>query len=248
MEGPGSGELRQVLRLEAGTGGKVALLRGVPGLEVAASVAGVWIRGDFRGQEMCLASLPVVGLYEELAEGGLSAVGGGVPIDSLPDDLEWLPIQQAVQLRKTIGGMPGQQTAGVQVRLHRSEQEAEAGLLECHLADLEEWVTNAPEIRYEGMEYALSEDGTGLVKGPMIPPIRGRRYVLTGSVAIPSGFRLEPDLPGSVIRELIGAGSGTTIVFDQAGCVSVIDAGCFVPVSRAGLRDAMRERGENGPT
>jgi len=228
-----------VLRLADEASAAVAALRDVPGAELASSQDALWLRGDFRRQERALAGLSVLGFFMEDEDGVLIEPGRSVPVDHLPEGLEWRPIESETRLRRSPGLLPAQLEDRVAIRLVRSGEPRPAGMLECRLQDLGDWIQTAPEVRFEGLEFALSENGTALVRGAAVPPVRGRHYTLSGRVAVPVGFRLEPAVPAGVLGELIGAGPGAWMVFALSGKVSVIDAGCFVPLSRAGLRIAM---------
>ncbi len=121
-----------------------------------------------------------------------------------------------------------------------------ASALRCRLRDLARWANLAPTVRIESLLGAWCPiDGDPgavetlvIARNASLPEISdGLRY-WGESVLIPIGFRTDPELAESSIREVVGAVADELVILDEAGPES-IPREAFRPLRRAGIRTAM---------
>jgi hypothetical protein len=128
-----------------------------------------------------------------------------------------------------------------QLRLVRSTEEREPGLL---LTTLEDWIgfaLSAPEVRLRPLQFAMNETGQVLVRGEPLPPLRGRRFVAHGNIAAPAGFAWQPAVSATVLARLLAVGDNDLALLYEDGTFCRVQAEQFVQASRAAVRETMSE-------
>ena len=121
-----------------------------------------------------------------------------------------------------------------------------ASALRCRLRDLARWADLAPTARIESLlgawcHASATDPGAAealvIARASSLPEIpAGTRY-WGDSVLIPIGFRTEPELAESSIREVVGASVDGLVILDESG-PEVVPREAFRPLRRAGIRMA----------
>ena len=76
--------------------------------------------------------------------------------------------------------------------------------------------------------------------GDRLPAVPGAVRFWGTDLLVPVGHRPDPDLPPAILRDAVGAGSDELVLLDEDGA-DVIPRAAFAPLTRAGLRLALRD-------
>jgi hypothetical protein len=168
----------------------------------------------------------------------------GVPIG---DESQSAPLERVVLPRPMTAARPADDPPGpVPLRLVRddSSRPRAAVAVSCRLAVLAEWAERAATGRIAALTAAWLADPAGepgdaevLVLGQpeMLPPVRGGTRYWGADLLIPSGFRVDPELPEPALRRAVGAGLRDLVLLDDRG-PELIPREVFRPLSRAAIR------------
>jgi hypothetical protein len=195
----------------AGEDGVLHRVLAVAGVELFTRRGGLWYRP---GQRLPSFHVP----SEERAQ-PLLAVLTPAPVrteDSWPDLFQPLPLG-----------------------LVRDDRPRAATALLCRMAELAHWADHATTMQLASL-LAAQCDGEVLLLGPKLPVLRESKRFWGRSVLIPLGFRTEPALAESALREALGLQGEEIGLLTNAG-VEVISRTVFAPLTRAGVRLAVRE-------
>lgn len=127
----------------------------------------------------------------------------------------------------------------VMLGIIRGGEPKTASALGCSLANLAGWADRATVGELASVRAARSEDRAVLL-GTRLPSIPTAIRFWGESVLVPLGHRPEPDLPPEALREAVGA-SREEIVLLHADRVEIIPRAAFEPLTRAGVRLALRD-------
>lgn len=217
-------------------------LRTLPGAEIRIDEEGILVRGpeDHRPEPARLHRLAPGGLYR--FEGDrVRREGRRVPEAKLPPD-GWRPIHDAASPEFPAGAAPApHRPAPVRLRLVRGGEVREPSLLITDAAAFGAWGTIAPRIRLDRLRWVWDGAESALVFGNPLPPLPGARFVLAESIATPAGLCVDPVLPPSLLRSVLGLRTGDLAVFYPDGDVEVMDNGLLAPVTRSGIRETLGE-------
>lgn len=174
----------------------------------------IWLRGIFSKNKLPLAvqKLPIERIFI-LKENLLFPVGGLTPLSKLPN-FKWELLSQFLPIDLPKSAFPALVEATTKVRLVISEQEQKGIAL---LTDFEEWlkyVENAPKIRLQRLQFAVSEHRQVLVVGDILPPIRGRVFWQDGQILLPLGLAFEWTLAAKLLAQKHDLGEKAILFFD----------------------------------
>jgi MoxR-vWA-beta-propeller ternary system domain bpX2 len=119
------------------------------------------------------------------------------------------------------------------------------------LAAWADWATSYRLSCLRGAWRALSPDAEGqaeaLVLGDpgALPLLPFSTRFWGADLLVPLGFRVDPELPASAIRHIVGAGQDELVLMDEEG-YELIAEQAFQPLTRSGIRLA-REGARSGP-
>jgi hypothetical protein len=105
------------------------------------------------------------------------------------------------------------------------------------LAEWNQFALNAPEVRLRQLRFAVDETGNVVIRGKPLPPVRGRRYVLDGNIAVQAGFTWDPAVTADVLSRRLGLSSEALALFHDDGTFSRIESEQFVPATRSAVRE-----------
>ena len=215
----------------------LSALRLTVGIEVAEVKDSLWVRGQKSGEELHrkLAALPARARYEWLPPNQLRALEQRIPSARMPD-AAWQRLDAWLQVEVPSSALPAERPAAVGLRLVRSSDEREAELLQTSVDELAAYAATAPQIRLAPLQFAARSDGSVFVRGTPLPPVPGERFVLHGSLAVPSGWHWQPAVGVAAVVRSLGIPEGALVVWHSDGTLVRLHAEQWVPFSRAALR------------
>ncbi|MDB4467840.1 hypothetical protein N9039_01010 [Verrucomicrobiales bacterium] len=226
---------------EASSAAAFALVRDIPGLEVAFSSDAVWLRdqsGDASNLQR-LRALRHEAVYRTAEDEVLIPLGSRLPTARLPELLRWQGLKGWLDLKSPVAALPGllEDSSKLSLMLQRDVVEStEPNLLLAQLSDLEGYVARAADVRLKGLSFAASGDGQVLLRGCPLPPIRGCYFALGKWIAIPLGFRLSIPVRGDVVRNALGLSDGEFAVMYEDQSITRVHGDDFLSVSRSAVR------------
>jgi hypothetical protein len=164
----------------------------------------------------------------------------GVP-DELPQTLLHLLAPEPVKPEGRIGNPS--YSDPVRLCLARDDTARPASALCCALADLDRWAEAATARRLAVLEAAYCATAGGprvLLLGERLPPLPAGERFWGRSVLAPLGWRPEPALGEAALRAALGVRPDEIALLRQEG-VEVVPRSAFRPLTRAGIRLALRE-------
>lgn len=215
----------------------IGRLRGLPGIFAYADRQFLWLRGDAmsEGISQTLRSLPAAERFQISGDNQLTAWDETVPREQLPD-ATWVPLVRWIDLQLPMAAFAAPVKERVPLVLVRSDVPRDTNLLRTNWSTWYDYATSAPQIRLNQCSFALSDGQEVLVRGAVIPPLAGERFAERHGVAIPVGFRLEPELEGETLRSALELQTGELAVFHQDGSMEVVPESAFVHATRSAVR------------
>jgi hypothetical protein len=212
-------------------------LRLRPRVLVCASDDALWLRGGRLTEELELELRKLPGAQRfAVGEGGvLTPQGARIPRGRLPD-AEWQPLSGWLTPAPQPPAFAGRADRRVALRLVRADHEQPATVLVTTLSEWSAYASKAPLVRLRRLRFAAAADGRVAVRGDPLPPVPGRRYVEHEGVAVPSGFKLSPEVDAATVRKLLGTEAEDLALFDEDGSWERIAATEFVAATRAAAR------------
>lgn len=165
--------------------------------------------------------------------------GSRLPAAEPPPPGDGLPVA-AILIPDRVAALRPSEThlSPVALTLARCDAPKPASALECSIADLQAWANRATMRAVSGVSGAVS-NGRALLLGARLPAVPRAVRFWGGETFIPLGFRAEPDLPSSALREVVGA-AADEFLFLTEEAVTLVSRSVFEPLTRAGIRLAAR--------
>ncbi len=203
----------------------------------------LWVRWPVGRADVVRCLLPVSGVVFLVPRGGVwFPFGSRVPTADGPPDGDGRPVAAVVAPARFVPVVPAEMTAApVVLRVVRGGEPKPASALVCALADLAGWVDTATSAELAAVRAARA-GGRIVLRGAKLPVVSVATRFWGDDVLVPVGFRPEPDLAPDVIRAAVGADADDLVLLDETG-VDLIPKAAFAPVTRAGLRLALRPAG-----
>ena len=175
-------------------------------------------------------------------DGGWRRPGRSLPAFGVPDESGTKPLAE-VLVPEPVRPLTAERAAPGRVRLTlaRDGRPRPASALLCPLKSLARWADGVPSVRLASLDAALC-NGRALVRGDRLPEVADGERFWGGAVMTPLGWRLEPALAERALARALGLGDDDLALLTADGA-EVISAGLLRPVTRAGLRLALREGG-----
>jgi hypothetical protein len=168
--------------------------------------------------------------------------GRRTPTSDVPPDDEGRPVS-AVLLPARFDVLASSPPAAsrVALRIAHGGPPQPVAALACPLAELRQWADTATTLELAAVRAALAGDRAVLL-GSKLPAVASATRFWGRDVFVPAGFRPDPDLPPAVLRAAVGAAADDLVFLDADGA-DLIPKSAFAPLTRAGLRLALREGG-----
>jgi hypothetical protein len=186
----------------------------------------------------CVLPIPGVELFA-LRDDHWYRPGHSLPSFDVPDLTDGQPLAQIVNpasLADIVAptGTPLQ----VRFRLMADGVPRPTTALRCSLTELAKWADDATTRQLRAVRAALCE-GNAVLLGEKLPLLPGATRFWGQSVFVPLGYRPDPNLPESSLREALGLPTDELAILSSDG-IDVIDQSVFALLTRAGARLALR--------
>jgi hypothetical protein len=217
---------------------QLADVRTVAGIRVMILDERAWVRWDAGDEEVLRRILPIQGAEVfELRDGQWYRPGQRLPAFNLPEEKGARPLS-AVLTPSPVEAQRVHPTAFERVRLVlvRDEKPRAATALRCSLEDLARWADGATSRQLTALEAAWYGDSV-LLLGQRLPALAGCERFWGRTVLVPLGFRPEPVLPESALRQALGLQEEEIAVLGH-GETEVVAREAFQTLTRAAARRA----------
>lgn len=206
----------------------------------------LWVRWPAGRADVVRCLLPVAGVVFFVARAGAwFPFGSRLPTGDTPPDGNGLPVAAVLAPARFAPLGPDEVAlAPVTLRVVRGGESRPVAALACALADLVGWADTATTADLAAASAARA-DARVLLRGAKLPHVPNATRFWGNDVLVPVGFRPAPDLRPAVLRAAVGAADDELVLLDAAGA-ELIPRSAFAPVTRAGLRLALRAA-EAGP-
>ena len=228
-------------RLPATSLATLAAVRDRADVRVHANGPDAWVRWSPSRLDVVRCLLPVPGVELFTHRDGLwFRLGCRVPTADTPPDGDGRSVA-GVLVPARIEPVPPEPAPGppVVLRVIRGGSPRPATALACATDDLHRWADAATTAELAAIRAARSE-GRAVLLGTRLPTVTGATRFWGDDFLVPIGYRPEPDLPPAVLRSAVGAGGDDLVLLDEDGA-DVIPREAFAPLTRAGLRLALRK-------
>jgi len=226
-----------VLVLEPQYEGQLGKIRTIPGWKAARYEDHIWLKGplDNGKQQLLINSLPATTRYEMDAGNRLFPIGRLTPT-ALLEELDWLPLIDFLPLEIPISALPGILQTQMGISLIRSTNPKPASALQTSFEEWKAFVNDAPLIRLQQLQFAVSLTREVIVIGNPLPPIPGKVYWIDKNLLIPLGFDFDPPFLAGLIGNKAAAEIQEYILFKENGTQRSIPSDIFKPAERAVVR------------
>jgi hypothetical protein len=198
-----------------------------------------WSAGDVEVLKSVLP-LPGVELFAR-SEGLWYRTGRRLPSTQVPDESAARPLSSVLTPAPVTPQDAALTVECIPLGVARDAHPRPATMLRSKIDHFARWAETATTRQLEALEAAYGGEDV-LLRGERLPPLAGAERWWGADVLIPLGFRPEPDLAGEVLRQVMGLAPGEVALLTDLGA-EVVPAGAFGPVTRAGVRLAVRGRG-----
>jgi hypothetical protein len=206
----------------------------------------LWLRWPAGDEDVLHRVLAVRGAEVFARRDGLwYAPGRSLPTFGVPDELPQTLLHVLAPEPVTPEGRVGNpsDSAPVRLRLARDDTARPAAALCCDLAGLDRWAEGATGRRLAGLEAAYCAAPGGprvLLLGERLPPLPGGERFWGRAVLAPLGWRPEPALGEAALRAALDLRDEELALLRPEG-VEVVPRSAFRPLTRVGIRLALRE-------
>jgi hypothetical protein len=200
-----------------------------------------WVRWPAGKTDVVRCLLPVPGAaFFTWRDGLWFRFGSRLPTDETPPTDEGRPVSALLFPAKFETVAPSKETTTpVRLGLVRGGEPQAVTALACPLPDLARWVDTATTAELAAVRAARCGDRAVLL-GSRLPAVASGTRFWGSELLVPVGYRPEPDLPTAAVRAAVGAEDGEVVLLDHDGA-ELIPKAAFEPLTRAGLRLAIRE-------
>jgi hypothetical protein len=219
----------------------LAALRCRSGVTVHIEGECAWVGWPAGDETVLRLVLPVEGaeLYES-RDGQWYGLGKRLPAFAVPAVAEGKPLDSVLFPAPVEPEAPPALTLRPEVvRLVRDDRPRPATGMTCALAELAPWAEAATTAQFGALRAARWGD-RALLLGKSLPPLPGGQRLWGERLLVPLGFRPDPALPEPTLLEVLGAAIDDLAVLGPDG-IDIVPRGAFEPLTRAGVRLAVRE-------
>jgi MoxR-vWA-beta-propeller ternary system domain bpX2 len=229
-------------RLPAGEVAALGPVRHDPDVRVHLDTDRAWVRWPAGRADVIRCLVPVSGVvfFSKRSDGGWSRFGSRLPTADGPPDESGEPLVRVMFPARLDPIPPGEKPfPPLGLRLVRGGQPQTVTGAVTSLDQLAAWADTATTLALSAIRAARCGRRVLLV-GSKVPPIPGSTRFWGSDLLLPVGFRTEPVLPPSIVRTAVGATADDLAQFDESG-VDLVPRSAFEPLTRAGVRLAVRE-------
>ena len=230
-------DLGWIARICVADAEQLGSLRQTRGLMVLQEANWLWLRGeelDF-ALSVRIRSIPDAEMFRLLPDRQLAQWDESVPNALLPSG-DWQPLHEWIQPVLPQAGFPASIHERVSLRLIRCSMETASNMWCANWRQWRDYAIKAPTVRLNRFSFAVSENWEVLIRGTPLPPIPGRGLIERDGIVVPSGWRFDPDLPFSVVRQILNLGDSAIALFASDGSFEQIPESAFIQANRSAVR------------
>jgi hypothetical protein len=215
----------------------LAVIRSWENLKVAFDAPYIWFK-DFTTSQLDASELhqiPFAVIYE-LKENLLFIKGSLLPSQKLPSGLLWTPILRALPIE-----LPSfnHNFFGISEKVHfqilPSKTEREAFVLVTTFEEAEKYITTAPVIRLERLQWAVI-DSKVVIFGTPILPIQGETFWKNNNFLLPAGFDFEFPVLSDLLQQKINPEQNNWIFWKKDATYFTVSKEDLKPLSISSFR------------
>lgn len=215
----------------------LASIRSWDNLKVAFDSNDIWIK-DFTISQVDsseIHQIPFAVIYV-LKENLLFAKGSLLPSQKLPSGLLWTPILRAFPLllpsfNHNFFGI----NETVSISIIASKKEREAFVLVTSIDEAKKYITTAPEIRLQQIQWVLIDSKVVFFGTPLLP-IQGETYWKNNDFLLPSGFDFEFPVLSSLLQNKINPSQENWIFWQKNATFITVSKEDLKPLSISSFR------------
>ncbi len=232
-----STDLPWVVKLSLAEANALGALRLVPGLQVLEQAEVLWLQGRIFDEALSvrIRSIPDAEQFQLHFDRQLTRWNETVPRAQLPEG-EWHPLIEWLKPELPRAGFAAIVEGTVVLKLARSAAIVAANIWHADWQTWRDYAVTAPQIRLTRWSFAVSVSKKVLIRGVPLPPIPGRGLVERDGIAVPSGWRFEPDVSPSVVRQILKLDASEIALFAANGSFERIPDSAFVHATRSAVR------------
>ena len=174
----------------------------------------LWIRykQDRKDIHTKLKEVPYARLYRSHPK-GIIEENKLIPDPIVPEG-NWQALRNYFELNFSINSTKSQVYDKVELKLVRSSDFNETNFIACQFKDFHDFVIKAAQVRFRGLKFCVDKSGFCYVYGKPAPAIKSKGFYIHQQIAIPIGFRLEPNIPAKILKRLQHLNSNEYLIFD----------------------------------
>jgi hypothetical protein len=218
----------------------LAAIRTAPGVLARREGEAVWLSWEEGDDSILGCVLPILGV-ELFArrDDHWYRPGHSLPSFHVPDLTDGQPLAQIINPESLAHiAAPTGTPPPVRFRLMPDGVPRPTTALRCSLTELAKWADDATTRQLRAVRAAVCE-GNAVLLGGKLPMLPGATRFWGQSVFVPLGYRPDPNLPESSLREALGLAVDELAILASDG-IDVIDQSVFAPLTRAAIRLALR--------
>jgi MoxR-vWA-beta-propeller ternary system domain bpX2 len=219
----------------------LAILRIWDNLKIASDDEFVWIK-DFTEEQIHsieVKSLPYKTVYYSI-EGYLFLQNSLLPNRHIPS-LLWTPIQRAIPIdlpsfNHNFFGI----NEKISIQITPSDYEKPVFALLVDIPILEQYIQQAPKIRFENLLWTIINQKNALILGLPILPLNGNTYSKHQNILVPLGFDFEYPEIALIWEKAINSDEKNWILWNTDNSYSLILKENFQPLSISSFRKSFQ--------
>lgn len=202
-------------------------------IEIAEAGDKLWLRGRNAAPAVStiLSSIPASERFKWLSEDKLRPANSRFATVTFPA-ANWQLLSKWLQVALPIAALPVTVQRKQDLHLIASEHCEEANALLVQTETWATWAVQAPATRLKSLKFAASDKNRTLILGLPLPPLAGQRMLAKDGIVTPAGMTWSPHVSSTTVREILGIGSETRILWETSA-VHILPDELFVPASRA---------------
>ena len=229
--------LNWVARLPAIDAVRLGSLRTVRGLRIFPDSDVLWLTGDEFDEkfECVLRSIPNLERFRLWPDRQLTRWNETVPCARLPAG-DWQPLIEWMMPKLPIAGFAAMGHVTEPLKLVRCSTFSASNVWCANWQAWRDYAVTAPNVRLSRWSFAVSENWKVLIRGIPVPLVPGFGYVDQEGIAIPSGWRFDPEIPAAMVRKILKLDDTSTALFASDGSFERIPESAFVRANRSAVR------------
>lgn len=212
-------------------------LRDHPDVEVLVLTDAIWLRAQRRDDDLdrAVAAIPDAERFGVDEDGDCRLPQRHIPVAHVPGG-SWTNLRELCVPEAPRAALPAEAPAAAALRLERGGDASGANVLIVRFAALARWVSTAAAVRCRPLRFAADARGNALVHGAPVAPLPGAAAFEQHGVAVPLGWRLQPQLPPQLVATRLRLRAGDLALFDDRRRCTLVRDEQFAAVTRGAIQ------------